>query len=172
MLGDIMLDAPHPGNAHADPDVDPVQNRQMMSDPFNLQRFVDAQEPLFEHVTAELRAGLKRTHWMWFIFPQIRGLGFSRMAQHYAIASLQEAAAYLHHPVLGPRLRDCTRTVNEVQGRSIEQIFGDPDFRKFRSSMTLFARATSDNRTFLEALDKYHGGEPDGATLERLQALG
>jgi len=144
----------------------------MMSDPFNLQRFVDAQKPVFEHVIAELRAGLKRTHWMWFVFPQIRGLGFSQMAQRYAITSLPEAEAYLGHPVLGPRLRECTRIVNEVQGRSIEQIFGDPDFRKFRSSVTLFAQATSENRIFLDALDKYYGGVPDSATLERLPARG
>jgi uncharacterized protein (DUF1810 family) len=139
-----------------------------MNDPFNLQRFVKAQEPVFEQVTAELRTGYKVSHWMWFVFPQIRGLGSSRMAQAYAIASLEEAVAYLKHPILGPRLRECTRLVNEVQGRSIEDIFGDPDFMKFRSSMTLFAHATSDNRVFLEALQKYYDGEQDESTVEKL----
>ena len=139
-----------------------------MNDPFNLQRFVKAQEPVFEQVTAELRTGYKVSHWMWFVFPQIRGLGSSRMAQAYAIASLEEAVAYLKHPILGPRLRECTRLVNEVQGRSIEDIFGDPDFMKFRSSMTLFAHATSDNRVFLEALQKYYDGERDESTIEKL----
>ena len=138
-----------------------------MNDPFNLQRFVKAQEPVFERITAELRAGYKVSHWMWFVFPQIRGLGSSRMAQAYAIASLEEAVAYLKHPILGPRLRECTRLVNEVQGRSIEDIFGDPDFMKFRSSMTLFAHATSDNQVFLEALQKYYDGEQDESTVEK-----
>ena len=139
-----------------------------MNDPFNLQRFVKAQEPVFERVTAELRTGYKVSHWMWFVFPQIRGLGSSRMAQAYAIASREEAVAYLKHPILGPRLRECTRLVNEVQGRSIEDIFGDPDFMKFRSSMTLFAHATSDNQVFLEALQKYYDGEQDESTVEKL----
>jgi uncharacterized protein (DUF1810 family) len=139
-----------------------------MNDPFNLQRFVKAQEPVFEQVTAELRTGYKASHWMWFVFPQIRGLGSSRMAQAYAIASREEAVAYLKHPILGPRLRECTRLVNEVQGRPIEDIFGDPDFMKFRSSMTLFAHATSDNQVFLEALQKYYDGEQDESTVEKL----
>ncbi|MBV8803993.1 MAG: DUF1810 domain-containing protein [Sinobacteraceae bacterium] len=139
-----------------------------MNDPFNLQRFVKAQEPVFEQVTAELRTGYKVSHWMWFVFPQIRGLGSSRMAQAYAIASREEAVAYLQHPILGPRLRECTRLVNEVQGRPIEDIFGDPDFMKFRSSMTLFAHATSDNLVFLEALQKYYDGEQDESTVEKL----
>jgi uncharacterized protein (DUF1810 family) len=139
-----------------------------MNDPFNLQRFVKAQEPVFEQVTAELRTGYKVSHWMWFVFPQIRGLGSSRMAQAYAISSREEAVAYLKHPILGPRLRECTRLVNEVQGRSIEDIFGDPDFMKFRSSMTLFAHATGDNQVFLEALQKYYDGEQDESTVEKL----
>jgi uncharacterized protein (DUF1810 family) len=139
-----------------------------MNDPFNLQRFVKAQEPVFDQVTAELRTGYKASHWMWFVFPQIRGLGSSRMAQAYAIASREEAVAYLEHPILGPRLRECTRLVNEVQGRSIEDIFGDPDFMKFRSSVTLFAHATSDNQVFLEALQKYYDGEQDESTVEKL----
>jgi uncharacterized protein (DUF1810 family) len=133
-----------------------------------LDRFAQAQEPVLEQVLAELRAGRKTTHWMWFVFPQIRGLGQSPTAQRFAIASRAEAEAYLRHPVLGPRLRDCTRLVNVVEGRSIEEIFGYPDHLKFRSSMTLFAHVTSDNQVFLDALDKYFGGEPDPLTLESL----
>jgi uncharacterized protein (DUF1810 family) len=139
-----------------------------MDDPFDLQRFVDAQEPVFEQVCKELRAGEKRTHWMWFIFPQIRGLGFSAMSQRFALASREEASAYLRHPLLGARLMDCTRLVNAVQGRSIRQIFGNPDDMKFHSSMTLFARATPDNPLFVDALHRYFGGEFDRATLQRL----
>jgi len=139
-----------------------------VSDPFNLQRFVAAQQPVLEQVSSELRAGCKRTHWMWFVFPQIRGLGYSPTAKIYAISSRAEAEAYLSHPLLGPRLRECTRLVNSVQGRSIEDLFGDPDFLKFRSSMTLFAHATRDNQVFLDALDKYYGGQQDDSTLQRL----
>ena len=139
-----------------------------MTDPYNLQRFLDAQSPIFDQVRAELRQGRKRSHWMWFIFPQIAGLGHSAMATKFAIASLAEARAYLEHPVLGPRLRGCTELVNDVEGRSISEILGPPDDMKFRSSMTLFARATSDNRVFLEALQKYFGGEADPLTLAKL----
>jgi len=139
-----------------------------MNDPFDLQRFVDAQDSVFERVHIELRAGCKTSHWMWFIFPQLRGLGHSPVAQKFAISSLEEAGAYLKHPILGPRLRECTRLVNAVQGRAIEEIFGYPDDMKFRSSMTLFARASSDNRIFTDALEKYFGGEPDRLTLEQL----
>jgi len=133
-----------------------------------LERFVQAQEPVLEQVLAELRAGRKASHWMWFVFPQIRGLGHSPVAQRFAIASRAQAEAYLRHPVLGPRLRDCTRLVNTVEGRSIEEIFGYPDNLKFRSSMTLFANATSDNQVFLDALNKYFEGEQDPQTLKRL----
>lgn len=139
-----------------------------MNDPYNLQRFVDAQDPIFEHVLRELRAGAKREHWMWFIFPQIKGLGSSPMAQKFAISSREEAAAYLKHPILGPRLRECTRLVTEVEGRTIHQIFGYPDDLKFHSSMTLFAHATSDKEVFNAALKKYFAGEFDRLTLERL----
>ncbi len=139
-----------------------------MPDPFNLQRFVEAQDPVYARVCEELRQGRKRSHWMWFVFPQIRGLGRSAMAQKFAISSREEAAAYLRHPVLGPRLRECARLVNLVQGRMIGEIFGSPDDMKFRSSMTLFARSTDDNGVFEEALRKYFGGVPDPATLERL----
>ena len=138
------------------------------ADPYNLRRFVDAQGPLFEEVRSELRRGLKESHWMWFVFPQIRGLGRSPMAERFAIGSLDEAAAYLNHPVLGPRLRECTRLVNLVDGRSIRQIFGSPDDLKFRSCMTLFARATEDNQVFHDALRKYFGGEPDQRTLAQV----
>jgi len=140
----------------------------IVHDPHNLQRFVDAQEPVFEQVRAELRAGRKTSHWMWFIFPQIAGLGHSPTAIRYAISSRQEAEAYLNHPLLGPRLRECTRLVNFVEGRSIEQILGYPDNLKFRSCMTLFAQVPTDNQIFQDALQKYFGGEFDRLTLERL----
>jgi len=141
-----------------------------MSDPHDLQRFVDAQQPVFDQVRAELQAGRKRTHWMWFVFPQIEGLGSSAMARHYAIASRAEAEAYLGHPVLGPRLRELTRIVNDVQDRSAGQIFGYPDDMKFHSSMTLFAQcAGASGKEFDEALAKYFGGRADTATLDRLQ---
>ena len=139
-----------------------------MVDPFNLERFVEAQAPVFEEVLDELRAGEKRSHWIWFIFPQIKGLGRSPMAELYAIASLAEAQAYARHPLLGPRLDECTRLVNEVEGRTIHQILGNPDNLKFRSSMTLFARAAPANPLFQQALDKYFAGQPDSLTLQLL----
>src|ERR1700735_2862975 len=126
-----------------------------MVDPYDLQRFVDAQAPVIDRVCEELAQGRKRSHWMWFIFPQIAGLGFSAMAQRYAIASLDEAWAYLRHPLLGPRLEDCTRLVLAVSGRSATEILGSPDDMKFRSSMTLFAQAAPDQAIFAEALRKY-----------------
>jgi uncharacterized protein (DUF1810 family) len=144
--------------------------RNQMSDPYDLQRFVDAQNPVFEKVHAELREGRKKSHWMWFIFPQIAGLGSSPLARRFAISSLSETAAFLEHPILGPRLAECTRLVNLVEGRPIEQIFDYPDHLKFRSSMTLFAHATSDNQLFLDAIRKYFEGEFDPATLKRLWA--
>ena len=119
-----------------------------MSDPFNLQRFVDAQAPVYAAVVRELAAGEKRSHWMWFVFPQIAGLGFSPTSVFYAIGSLDEAKAYLAHPVLGPRLLDCARLVLASQGRTARQIFGAVDETKFRSSMTLFARAAPERRRF------------------------
>jgi uncharacterized protein (DUF1810 family) len=134
----------------------------------SLDRFVQAQGPVIERVMAELCAGCKTSHWMWFVFPQIQGLGRSPMARHFAIASRAEAEAYLQHPLLGPRLRECTRLVNEVAGRSIGEIFGYPDYLKFRSCMTLFANVTADNQVFVDALRKYFGGGHDPATLERL----
>ena len=135
---------------------------------FDLERFVEARRPVMPAVMAELRAGRKRTHWMWFVFPQIAGLGFSSMAQRYAISGLEEARAFLAHPVLGPELRECCRLVNAVEGRSANDIFGCPDDMKFRSSMTLFDRASGGEAVFREALDKYYGGEPDPKTIERL----
>ncbi len=138
------------------------------ADPHNLQRFVDAQKPDYQQVCAELRAGHKRTHWIWFIFPQMKGLGRSETASYYGIASRQEAEAYLAHPILGPRLRECTRLVNSVEGRSVDQIFGYPDNLKFRSSMTLFAATASDHQIFKDALEKYFAGEPDPRTIELL----
>ncbi|MCV7102034.1 DUF1810 domain-containing protein [Mycobacterium palustre] len=139
-----------------------------LTDPFDLKRFVDAQSPVYGNVVDELRRGRKRSHWMWFVFPQLRGLGSSPTAERYGIASLDEARAYLRHEVLGPRLRECTRLVNQVRGRSAAAIFGSPDDLKLRSSMTLFARATDDNEDFLELLDKYYGGRQDELTLELL----
>lgn len=137
------------------------------NDPFNLQRFVASQDPCFDRVCSELRDGRKTGHWMWFIFPQIRGLGHSPLALKYAISSKEEAEAYLRHPILGPRLRKCTRLVNLTEGRSLEQIFGYPDNLKFRSCMTLFAHAATDNLVFTYALQKYCGGSFDPLTLER-----
>ncbi|CCE08257.1 conserved hypothetical protein [Bradyrhizobium sp. STM 3843] len=134
---------------------------------FDLDRFVAAQDPLYSQVVAELAAGHKQSHWMWFIFPQLAGLGFSAMAQRYAIGSRAEAEAYLAHPVLGPRLVECTRLVVEVSGKSIHTILGSPDDMKFRSSMTLFD-AVSDQPLFAQALDKYYEGEKDQATLDIL----
>ena len=140
-----------------------------MKDPFQLQRFVDAQSGVIDRVYAELRARQKRSHWMWFIFPQIGGLGRSRMAQEFAISSLAEAAAYLAHPVLGPRLKTSTELVNAIEGRSIEEILGYPDHLKFHSSMTLFARADPDELVFQAALQKFFGGNFDQSTLDRLR---
>src|SRR6185312_9205631 len=139
----------------------------MTADPFDLQRFVDAQARMYQTAVAELRAGSKRSHWIWFIFPQLQGLGRSPTAERFAISSLAEAHAYLSHSVLGPRLRECTRLVNAIDGRSVDQIFGFPDNLKVRSSMTLFAAATADNGEFVELLDKFYGGERDPATLAR-----
>jgi len=139
-----------------------------MSDPHNLQRFVDAQDPVYEQVCAELRNGRKEGHWMWFIFPQLRGLGHSHMATKFGISSRQEAEAYWEHLILGRRLTECTGLVNLVEERSINQIFGNPDDLKFRSSMTLFATIVADNRVFQDALQKYFGGQPDRLTLQLL----
>ena len=140
-----------------------------MKDVFFLNRFVSAQDAVYPEVLAELRAGAKRSHWMWFIFPQMKGLGRSSQAFFYGIGSQEEAAAYLRHPILGPRLVECTRLINQVEDRSIREILGSPDDLKFRSSMTLFARAAEDEMIFCLALEKYFGGEPDPLTLELLR---
>ncbi len=138
-----------------------------MADEYDLDRFVTAQEPVLAQVRQELEAGRKRSHWMWFVFPQLAGLGHSAMARQYAISSLAEARAYLEHPVLGPRLIGLTKLVNQVNGRSIHEIFGSPDDLKFHSSMTLFAQARPDEPVFREALDKYFGGVMDRGTASR-----
>jgi len=137
-----------------------------MNDPYNLHRFLSAQAPLIAQVRTELRAGKKSSHWMWFVFPQIAGLGRSEMAQRFAIASLDEARAYLAHHILGPRLKECTSLVLAVEGRSIAEIFGTPDDLKFHSSMTLFARAAPQEPVFKAALQKYFGGKEDPLTLD------
>jgi uncharacterized protein (DUF1810 family) len=142
-----------------------VTNR---TDPFDLRRFVDAQAGVYESVRDELRAGRKRSHWMWFVFPQLRGLGRSPTAVRFSISSRDEARAYLAPDVLGPRLRECARLVAAVDGRTAEQIFGWPDDMKLRSSMTLFAHAADDNADFVAVLEKFYGGEEDPATLALL----
>jgi uncharacterized protein (DUF1810 family) len=139
-----------------------------MTDPFELQRFVDAQAPVYTQVMSELRSGRKRSHWIWFIFPQIAGLGPSAMARRFAIASRDETVAYLAHPTLGPRLRECTRVVCGITGRLIEQILGSPDDIKFRSSTTLF-EAVSGDPVFRNALDKFCAGASDSTTLAILK---
>lgn len=147
-----------------------------LRDAGTLERFVRAQAPVIEQVQAELAAGHKSSHWMWFVFPQLRGLGSSAMAQRYAITSIDEAVRYLHHPVLGSRLAECAAQVNAVRGASIEAIFGYPDHLKFHSSMTLFAQAAraasapAYEAVFREALEKYFAGRSDARTLELLKS--
>jgi uncharacterized protein (DUF1810 family) len=140
-----------------------------MTDPYNLQRFVDAQKTVYDRACSELRQGRKTSHWMWFIFPQLKGLGFSETAQRFAISSIEEAEAFLAHPTLGPRLNECAELVVLVEGQTASEIFGYPDDLKFRSCMTLFAHATSENAVFRQALNKYFSGEFDPATLKLLQ---
>jgi uncharacterized protein (DUF1810 family) len=142
-----------------------------MDDRFQLQRFVEAQQPVYAAVLTELRAGRKRSHWMWFIFPQVSGLGHSVTSQTFAVSSLAEAAAYLAHPTLGPRLRECAALVAGIEGLSIDEIFGHPDDLKFHSSMTLFARAAPGEPIFAACLQKYFGGQPDPRTLARLSRI-
>ena len=139
-----------------------------MSETYNLSRFTSAQNPVFEQVCSELRAGRKMGHWMWFIFPQIKGLGESQMSQAFAISCREEAAAYLNHEILGPRLIECTKIVNGLDGPDAREIFGYIDAMKFRSSMTLFTQVASGEQPFSAALQKYFGGAPDPLTLERL----
>jgi uncharacterized protein (DUF1810 family) len=138
----------------------------MTHDPFYLSRFVEAQESVYSNVLRELHDGRKRTHWMWFVFPQIQGLGFSAASRKYAISSLDEAHAYLDHPLLGERLRECTRLVNAVEDRTAHEIFGSPDDMKFHSSMTLFAEAGG-GPEFTYALEKFFAGARDSGTIKR-----
>jgi uncharacterized protein (DUF1810 family) len=139
-----------------------------MPDPYDLKRFLDAQAGAIDAVRAELGRGRKASHWMWFVFPQIRGLGSSAMAQRYAISSLDEARAYAAHPVLGARLVECAALVLAVETRSVREIFGTPDDLKFHSSMTLFARAAPDEPVWRRALEKFFAGREDAATLKRI----
>lgn len=136
---------------------------------FDPDRFVSAQAPVYTAVVDELRAARKRSHWMWFIFPQIAGLGHSEMARRYAIASPGDAAAYLAHPVLGARLRECAALVLAAQGATVDEMFGYPDNMKFHSSMTLFAAVPGADPVFQANLDKYFGGAPDALTLSRMK---
>jgi uncharacterized protein (DUF1810 family) len=145
-----------------------ASNGAKMSKPYELERFVQAQQPVYAQVVEELRSGRKQSHWMWFIFPQIKGLGRSEMAKHYAISSKDEAAAYLDHPVLGPRLEQCAQLVLAIQGKSLNEIFGDPDDMKFHSSMTLFAGVAGSASLFQACLNKYCGSQPDLITVSKL----
>jgi uncharacterized protein (DUF1810 family) len=137
-----------------------------MDDEYDLSRFLTAQDSggRYDQAVAELRRGRKVSHWMWFVFPQIAGLGQTPASRWFAISSLDEARAYLAHPVLGPRLAECARIVAETEGRSAEQIFGGLDAQKLRSSVTLFRRAAPDEAVFAEVLERFFGGDPDGAT--------
>ena len=139
-----------------------------VDDPYDLERFVTAQEPVLDRVLAELRRGRKASHWMWFVFPQVAGLASSPTAQHYALSGLDEARAYLAHPVLGPRLVECAELAAAVEDGSAAEVFGYPDDLKLRSSMTLFSRAATDPAPFVAVLEKYFEGKPDDATLARL----
>ena len=141
----------------------------MSADPFDLQRFVDAQDPVWDRVQAELRRGRKSSHWMWFVFPQVAGLGSSPTARAYAVSGLDEARAYLAHPVLGPRLREAAELAAAVPAGTASEVFGYPDDLKLRSSMTLFARAAPDETVFADVLDRYFDGAPDPRTLELLR---
>jgi uncharacterized protein (DUF1810 family) len=141
-----------------------------VADTYNLQRFVDAQDAhgTYDRAADELRRGRKTSHWMWFVFPQIAGLGYSATSRKYAITSLDEAQAYLAHPILGPRLRECANLMLQVQERSARQVLGDTDAQKLQSSMTLFLRAAPDELLFQQVLDRYYGGRADPLTDERL----
>lgn len=145
-----------------------------MDDPYNLRRFVAAQdavefgEPIYVDACSELRRGRKASHWMWFIFPQLKGLGSSPMAVKFAIGSIAEAQAYIQHSVLGERLRECSNLLLQIEGRPIDEIMRYPDNLKLKSSMTLFSRATPHNEVFLQVLAKYFEGHPDPSTIEAL----
>lgn len=143
-----------------------------MGDTFDLERFVEAQAGAYDGALAELRAGRKTGHWIWFVFPQVAGLGRSELSRYYAIASLAEAQAYLAHPVLGPRLRECAAALLATSGRSAEEMLGSIDAVKLRSSMTLFHRAAPDEAIFRAVLDRFYGGQADEATDAILTAAG
>jgi len=151
--------------------MDIVSRKTRPDDPFDLSRFLSAQDQVYEDVLAELKSGQKRTHWMWFVFPQIDGLGFSATTQYYAIKSLEEARQYLAHPVLGKRLRECAEAVLAVQGRNISEIFGYPDDLKLKSCLTLFAAITDQQDVFVKVLDQYYRGERDARTVQILVSL-
>jgi len=141
---------------------------EQQRDPYRLERFVEAQDPVYDQVCWELQQGLKMTHWMWSTFPQIEGLSSSAMSRRFAITSLEEADAYLDHSVLGPRLVQCTEFVVNTSGRTLKQILGPTDNMKFRSCMTLFAHTTASNEVFEDALQRYFSGQYDQLTLDRL----
>jgi uncharacterized protein (DUF1810 family) len=141
----------------------------VMSDPHNLQRFIDAQETDYQAALAEITAGQKRSHWMWYVFPQYDGLGFSSTSKLYAIKSLAETKAYLEHPVLGSRLHECVNALLTVTGRSVHQIFGSPDDMKLKSSMTLFAHISPGSSRFEQVLDRYFDGNRDQKTIELIK---
>ena len=148
-----------------------VEHRPFINadDPYDLARFVEAQEHDYVRALAEIRSGRKRSHWMWYVFPQFEGLGFSSTSRRYSIKSIEEATAYLHHPVLGPRLVESAQAVLAAEGRSATEIFGSPDDMKLRSSATLFARASAAGSVFDQLLERYFGGEPDDKTLRLLE---
>ena len=146
-----------------------ASNATSQNDAFNLARFVSAQEPIYTNVLTELRSGRKRTHWMWFIFPQIDGLGYSSTSKYYAIKSKEEARQYLNHPILGKRLLECAELVLDIKGRSASEIFGSPDDLKLKSSMTLFTTVADPDSVFTRVLDKYFNGQPDSKTLTLLE---
>lgn len=145
-----------------------TEKPQGNGDPFDLARFTAAQESVYGSVLSELRSGRKRTHWMWFVFPQIAGLGYSATSKYYAIKGLEEARSYLSHPALGARLRECAEAILAVEGRSASEIFGSPDDVKLQSSMTLFAQVAEPDSVFIRVLEKYFAGGQDAGTLRRL----
>ena len=146
-----------------------ASNTTGVDDPFDLSRFTSAQDRIYDRVLAELKSGRKRTHWMWYIFPQIEGLGHSSTSKYYAIKSREEARQYLDHPVLGARLLECAEAILALEERSVSDIFGYPDDLKLGSSMTLFARVAGPGSVFVRVLDKYFHGEQDARTLQLLE---
>ncbi len=148
-----------------------ANNGNSTNDPFDLKRFLDAQEENYERALSELRAGQKRSHWMWYVFPQIDGLGRSATARHYAIKSIEEAQEYLSHPVIGARLLECTETVLGIRKKTVSEIFGFPDDMKFKSSMTLFAQISESDCVFVKVIDKFFSGQQDNKTIQLLESV-